>query len=108
MESTTYRLLTPGTSKYDALRGIGITGKQQTLGFNIHLEEDEITQLAKLLHTLNHACSKDKLEDIVTYKRSFKSTNLRLRGKAEWDDNIPIIHHTNIQKIRAPTMTPKI
>ena len=83
------QLFEPAKIKTAQLKGIGILGKHQGPSLNVWLNQKEIDQMASQLHMLNHTVSGKNMEKNFKKELKFPPRELIMRGKAQWDNDIP-------------------
>jgi len=81
----------PGIATLHALQGVGITGKHPTLSFNVAINDDERTAVAIALSTLVRGGALNKHEQYVKGMVNLLPHELKLKGKAAWDSNLPVL-----------------
>ena len=89
--------LKPGKPAKNTLSGIGILGKYAGPNFAVLVSEQEKQQIEFAMHKLNHACTYKKWQKIQTGDDSFVSRIIRLRGKTQWDDDLPTLSGPTFQ-----------
>ena len=65
----------------DALKGVGISGKHQGPSFNVELNADQRSNIAKNLYKLNHMVNNANIKQILQQQLEFEIRPLRLREK---------------------------
>ena len=91
LESEALRLFRPHKAKPGILNSVGVTGKHQGPTLSVFVNENEKEVIAKNLYMLNHSCTKKNLHEIMNGKRNIQPRIFRMRGKADWDDDLPCL-----------------
>ena len=89
--------LKPSKPVKDDLVGVGIQGKSACLSFAVYVSQEEAKEIEYALHKLNHACSDKKWESLCKGNDSIKPRPIRLRGKTQWDDDLPQLQGPSFQ-----------
>ena len=84
------RLFQADCAKLNALKGVGILGKHPTLSFNAYINDIERETIAIALSTLVRGGSMEKHKQYVKGNINLIPHELKLKGKAAWDSNLPI------------------
>jgi len=90
------KLFHAASAKLNALKGVGILGKQPTLLFNAYINDSEQDHIAIALSSLIRSVSGQKHDQWVKGEINLIPHELKLKGKAAWDSNLSI-------KATAPT-----
>ena len=92
------QLIKAGQPSFDALKGVGILGKQAVIQGVVKITAEEANVIARNLVKLNHNMSKARLDKFMQGKTTLKPTKLRLNGRVSWDQSIPTNAATDIQQ----------
>jgi len=87
------QLFKPGTAKLNHLKGVGILGKYPTLSLNIAVSREEGCAMAIALSSLTRSASHAKHRQFINGQCNLIPHELKLKGKAAWDSNLPIMTH---------------
>ena len=86
-------LLKPHNHTLNTLKGVGLEGKHASPSFNVYISEKEQHAIGKEILQLTRTLSGVKINQVLQGERKLKPIQLKLNGKAAWDNSIQI--HAN-------------
>ena len=93
-EAKDAKLFSPGYSKMNSLKGVGISGKHATLSFNVCISDKEKDTIAACLVRLIRTICNKETNKYLAGETKLLVNELVLKGKVGWDSTIPIMTKT--------------
>ena len=82
-------------AKQGNLKGVGISGKHATLGFNVAISDEAKDAIATALTRLPRTINKKDLKDFKDNNKKIGLRELTMRGKVVWDSELPLLTTNN-------------